>query len=299
MSSPRFPLTISVLIACVSIAAANAEDEVGGYLFFGSDVSAESGKSHFPIVTMDKKNIYVDAGVDVKKVSHRASVRTRPELVLAETFADVLEIHFTTSSMANMQRAAQAVSDMHYAQFQTEVEVAMLNAQAEGDLSSGEDLSPADRALVGEIQDVEQDNADFQTAMQDSLDTGAFELDELADSIHVNCTLIPEKDIQGAYCVIVVSHNTMDMDTGEMLGRARFARAKYIGDLLADELVGLRLRVAVGEFNKEEAEFEFHLFTQDGEQVALSSSRGLKPLTPQEVATFKELSEKTSLRNRG
>jgi hypothetical protein len=84
-----------------------------------------------------------------------------------------------------------------------------------------------------------------------------------------------------------------------MEGRGRFARAKYIGDLLAEEIVELRVRVSTGEFNKETAEFQMHLFTGDGEQVAMSNSRGLKPLTPQEVATFRELSAKTSLRNNG
>ncbi len=286
------------LFACGALPFSQAQEKPGGYLFFGSEVSAEAGKSYFPIVAVDKKNIYVDSGIGVKKVSTKASVRTRPELVLSERYADILEIKFSTSSMANMQRQAQVVSDMHYAQFQSEIEVAMLSGQLEGTETDG-DLSASDQSIMGQIEDVQQDNQDFQDSMQDGLDVGAFEVDELADSVHVKGTMIPETDIPGAYCVIVVNHDSMDIESGELLGRVRFARAKYIGDLQQEELVSIQTRIAVGEFNAETAEFEFHLFTQDGEQVALSNSRGLKPLTPQEVATFKELSAKTSLEREG
>ncbi len=277
---------------------AQEEAETGGYLFFGSSVSAESGESHFPVVSVDKKNIFVDAGIDVKKVSMRAPCRVRAELMLSERFADVLEMKFTTSSMTNLQRSAQAVSDMQYSAVQSEIQVSMLSAQLEGDPLSP-DASASDMAIQSQIEDVQQDNSDFQSSMQDSLDMGTFEAEELADTIHVKGTLIPKNDLPGAYCVVVVDHDIQDLETGEIEGRGRFARAKYIGDLLAEEIVELRVRVSTGEFNKETADYQMHLFTGDGEQVALSNSRGLKPLTPQEVATFKELSAKTSLRNNG
>jgi len=205
---------------------------------------------------------------------------------------------FTTSSMTNLQRSAQAVSDMQYSAVQAEIQVSMLNSQLEGDPLSP-DASPSDMAIQSQIEDVQQDNSDFQSSMQDSLDMGTFEAEELADTVHVKGTLIPKTDLPGAYCVIVVDYDVQDLETGELEGRGRFARAKYIGDLLAEEIVELRVRVSTGEFNKETAEFQMHLFTGDGEQVAMSNSRGLKPLTPQEVATFRELSAKTSLRNNG
>ncbi len=274
------------------------EPETGGYLFFGTSVSAEAGDSHFPIVGMDKKNIFVDAGINVKKVSLRAPCRVRSELMLSESFADVLEMKFTTSSMTNLQRSAQAVSDMQFSAVQSEIHVSMLSSQLEGDPFSP-DASASDMAIQSQIEDAQQDNSDFQASMQDSLDMGTFEADELADTVHVKGTLIPKTDLLGAYCVIVVDHEVHDLETGEIEGRGRFARAKYIGDLLAEEIVELRVRVSTGEFNIETADYQMHLFTGDGEQVAMSNSRGLKPLTPQEVATFKELSAKTALRSNG
>ena len=268
---------------------AQDEDETGGYLFFGTEVSALVGKSNFPMVTMDKKNIYVDIGTEVKKISLRSPCAVRTELILTERFVDVLEMKFNTSSMENIKRAARAVSDMHVAEFQSEVEIARI--QGFGGMPA-EDLSEAD---TQRIDDIRQDNDDFQTGMQEGLDQGAFEADELADTVHVNGTIIPKTDVEGAYCIVVVDYDRRDLNTGEIEGRGRFARARFIGDMYEEEIVGLNVRCAVGEFNTETAVYSLFLFDKDGDQVAMSNSRGLKPLTVLEVALFRELAAKTAL----
>jgi len=268
---------------------AQDEDETGGYLFFGTEVSALVGKSNFPMVTMDKKNIYVDIGTEVKKVSLRSPCAVRTELVLTERFVDVLEMKFNTSSMENIKRAARAVSDMHVAEFQSEVEIARI--QGFGGMPA-EDLSEAD---TQRIDDIRQDNDDFQTGMQEGLDQGAFEADELADTVHVSGTIIPKTDVEGAYCIVVVDYDRQDLNTGEIEGRGRFARARFIGDMYEEEIVGLNVRCAVGEFNTETAAYSVFLFDKNGEQVAMSNSRGLKPLTVMEVKLFRELAAKTAL----
>lgn len=281
------------LFAFTSLLAQEVPEETGGYLFFGTEASAEAGKSHFPIVAVDKKNIYVDEGTGVKKVSQRASVRTRPELKLAERYADVLDFKYKASSMENIKRAAQLVADMQFQQTQAEVEVAILSGQMEGNVGDL-DLSASDQQIVSQIEDIQQDTSDFQSSMQDALDTGAFEIDELVDTVFVKGTLDPVTDIPGAYCVVVVNYDVMDIETREIEGRNRVARARYLGDLVAGELVDLQLRIPLSEFPEDSADYEFHLFTGDGEQVALSNSKGLKPLTPEQVATFRELEAKTS-----
>lgn len=268
---------------------AQDEDETGGYLFFGTEVSALVGKSNFPMVTMDKKNIYVDIGTEVKKISLRSPCAVRTELVLTERFVDVLEMKFNTSSMENIKRAARAVSDMHVAEFQSEVEIARI--QGFGGMPA-EDLSEAD---TQRIDDIRQDNDDFQTGMQEGLDQGAFEADELADTVHVNGTIIPKTDVEGGYCIVVVDYDRQDLNTGEIEGRGRFARARFIGDMYEEEIVRLNVRCAVGEFNTETAVYSLFLFDKDGDQVAMSNSRGLKPLTVMEVKLFRELAAKTAL----
>ena len=201
----------------------------------------------------------------------------------------LLAMDFNTSSMRNIQRASRAVSDMHQAQFQSEIEIARIQgfggALGESELSEGD---------VQQIEDIRQTNDDFQVGMQEGLDSGAFEAEELADTIHVKGTLIPQVDIEGAYCIVVVTYDRQDPSSGENLGRGSFARARYIGDMFQEEIVELRVRCAVGEFNTDTASYSLHLFSKEGEQVAMSNSRGLKPLTAQEVTTFRELAAKTS-----
>ncbi len=284
-----FALVSLFAFAVSGLYAQDAEENAAGYLFFSLDVSAESGRSHFPIVAVDQKNIYVDNGMAVKKVSARASCRVRKELMLAENYAEVLDIDFNTSSMRNLQRQANAVSDMHVAQFQSETEIALIK----GSVGFGEELSDTAQA---QIEDIQQTNDDFQTGMQEGLDHGAFEVDEFADTVHVRSTLLPNRDMEDTYCVVVVSYRREDPESREFEGEGLFARARYVGDLRKDELTVIRVRCAVGEFNTDTAEYQLYLFSKEGEPVALSNSQGLKPLTAQQVATFKELSEKTALK---
>ncbi len=265
-------------------------EQPGGYLFFGTDAAAFSGKSSFPIVRVDKKNIYVDIGTDVKRISGRAPCTVRPELILTEDFADVLEMRFNTSSMVNLQRAAQAVSDMHVAEFQSEVEIARI--QGFGGAAE-DDLTEAD---LDRIDDIRQNNEEFQTSMQDGLDHGTFERDDAADTVFVKGTIVPSTDIEEAFCIVVVTFDKEDPETGENLGRASFARARYLGDLVANDYFDLNVRCAMQEFMTESAEYSFYLFSKEGTQVAMSNSRGLKPLTPEEVATFRDLETRTALR---
>ena len=54
------------LVVFTNLSAQGVPGEPGGYLFFGTEASAEAGQSHFPIVGVDKKHIYVDEGTGVK-----------------------------------------------------------------------------------------------------------------------------------------------------------------------------------------------------------------------------------------
>ena len=302
----KLPKLSNLSVACLSLSVftnlsgQDVQEKTGGYLFFGTEASAEAGKSHFPIVGVDNKHIYVDGGTGVKKVSQRASVRTRPELKLAEQYVNVLDFKYSASSMENTKRAAQLVADMQFQEMQSEVEVALLRSQMDngGDVFGG-DLSAADQGIASQIEEVQQETSDFQSSMQDALDTGAFEVDDFVDTVYVKGTLDPLTDIPGAYCVVVVNYDVVDISSLEIEGRNRVARVRYLGDVTAGELLGIQLRVLVNEFPEDSATYEFHLFSQDGEQVALSNSNRLKPLTPEQVATFRELEAKTSLLDRG
>ncbi len=280
MNLTRLPKTfiVSVLLAACAASGLSAQEIAPGYLFLGSEPSARSGKSFFPIVAMDKKKIYVDEGTKIRKVSPNAPCRTRIKTKVSDRFVEVLELDFGTSSMSNLQRSSDAVADMQMADSQREAKIALIQ---QGGGAAGQDQET-------QINEVKQNSSDFQERMKADLDAGNFELDELADTIYVKGEFLPKTDVPGAYCIVVVTSQRQDFTTREYIGKSQSVRAKYLGDLTKDQIYKLKVRCAVNEFNLRMAEYQLHLFSETGEQVAMSTSRALKALTDEEFRKFQE-----------
>jgi len=253
----------------------NGQEAPGGYLFLGGEATARSGKSYFPVVTMDKKKIHVDEGIKIKKVPQNAPVRTRLKTRVSDRFVEVLELDFGTSSMANLKRSSDAVADMQLAQAQSESNIAFIE-QGEGSAE----------AKAAEISVVKEDSDDFQDRTKNDVDTGNYELDEVADTIYLTGEFLPRSDIPGAYCIIVVTSQRQDFKSLEYVGKYQAARAKYLGDLIEGKIFKLKVRCALSEFNLRRAEYQLHLYSETGEQVAMSNSRSLKSLTEEEFQKF-------------
>ena len=54
-----------------------------------------------------------------------------------------------------------------------------------------------------------------------------------------------------------------------------------------DEIRKLNLRFSLPEFSLKSVEYSLHLYTDIGDEIAMSSSRGLKPLTQSEFEKLK------------
>ena len=265
------------IMTSLSVAWLFAQETPGGYLFLGGEATARSGKSYFPVVTMDKKKIHVDEGIKTKKVSQNAPVRMRLKTRVSDRFVDVLELDFGTSSMSNLKRSSDAIADMQLAQAQSESKIALIE---QGDGSA--DTKAAEISVVKEYSE------DFQDRTKNDIDTGNYELDEVADTIYVTGEFLPRSDVPGAYCVIVVTSQRQDFNSREYVGKYQGARAKYLGDLAEGKIFKLKVRCALSEFNLRRAEYQIHLFSETGEQVAMSNSRALKSLTQEEFQKFQE-----------
>lgn len=281
MNFTRLPETFiaSVLLAAGAASGLSAQEIAPGYLFLGSEPSARSGKSFFPIVAMDKKKIYVDEGTKIRKVSPNAPCRTRIKTKVSDRFVEVLELDFGTSSMSNLQRSSDAVADMQMAESQSEAKIALIQQGGGGGSAQDQD---------NQINELKRSGSEFQERMKKDLDDGNFELDELADTIYVKGEFLPKTDVPGAYCIVVVTSQRQDFTTREYIGKSQSVRAKYLGDLTKDQIYKLKVRCAVNEFNLRMAEYQLHLFSETGEQVAMSTSRALKALTDEEFRKFQE-----------
>lgn len=259
-----------------------AQEDSGGYLFYGSEASARSGKSYFPIIGMDKRKIHVDLGTKLKKVPANAACQTRLALKVSDRFVEVLELDYDTASMTNLQRSSNAVADMQLAGAQSEAEIALLDREGGASRET-------------KINEIRQENNEFQERMKRDLDDGNFELEELADTVYVKGEFLPQADVPGAYCIVVVTSQRQDFTTREYIGKVQGARAKYLGDLTKGRIYKLKARCALGEFSLRRAEYQLHLFSETGEQVAMSNSRGLRTLTGEE---FQKLDSSLGRSNR-
>ena len=276
---------VSFVLVCVSslgLSQEDSEDAIRGYLFVGSDANARSGKSFLPVVGADKHKIYVDAGTKTKKVSLRAACRANKRLIVSEKFVQVLDIHLGVVSVANMNRTADAIADAQFMDMQAEVAINDVRSGAANDLP----LTGNVDTRLG-VDEFERSNEDFQRDSLINLQDGVYGIDGVADTVIIKGEVIPQSDIKGAYCLIVVDFTAIDYDSKESLGRRRHGGIRYVGDLRKDEIRKLNLRFSLPEFSLKSVEYSLHLYTDIGDEIAMSISRGLKPLTQSEFEKLK------------
>lgn len=257
-----------------------AQDNSGGYVFQGITFSARSGQSYYPVVAVDKKRIHVDLGTKTKKVGLQAPCMAQSTMRVSSKFVEVLELGVFTSSLSNLQRASDAVADMQRAEIQSETHAAIVSSRAGG--TSGN----ANRAAAEQIRSIKETNQEFQSGMQEGLDSRAFEQTGVADAVFLDLEISPQSDIEGAFCVFTVNYLVKNIDTGRTIGKRRVARIKYLGDLKRGEIFRFKKRFGFNEFLLDTAEHSIHIFSKDGEEIAMSDSRGLKALSRDDFETI-------------
>ncbi len=251
------------------------EDEIVGYSFHGATVVAPTGRALFPVIGVDKKKIYVDAGIETKKVSLESLCFAQTQFRVSPTLLEVLEMDVVTSSMANLHRNSEMVAEMQRAQFQSEAEIAILKGG--GSIFDVHPRSPA-RENVQRINEIQEITSELQTSIQEGLDSGTFEAGGLADTVYVEAEIMPSADVEGAYWVFALTFEAKNLDTGKPIGLRRVAKARYLGDLKEGKVFKLKKRFATPEFSLASSKYSLHVFSSSGEEVALSNSHGLKPL---------------------
>ncbi len=264
----------TVAVATIGFATVlSGQEEPAGYLFEGLSMSARSGKSFFPVVSADKRKIYVDAGDSTKKVSLESPCLVRSKASISETILDVLESNVVTSSLTNLHRESEVIAEMHRAQGQSESHAAIARTQG------------GSRASISDIQ---SSGEEIRSSIQDDLDERKFDGSGMADTVYLDMELLPSVDIEGAYCVFALSYMAVNKDTGKPIGNRRLGRVKYMGDLKAGKVFKLKKRIALNEFSLSDSEYSVHVFSGEGEEIALSNSRRLRGLSAAQMDQVRE-----------
>ncbi len=285
-----FALSSFLLIASNQSVWASSDEEPAGYLFMGSDLSAKQGKSHFPVVKVDKKNIYVDQGSKIRKVSISSPSRLTNNIVLSEDFVEVLELDYNFASMQSLEAQSRAVSDMFMMAAQTEYEVSRL----EGALEADSGLSEAQRDEIrNDISRLEYDNDNVQENVQELIDSGHFDDVSQNDTLFMDIEILPTSDIADAYCVVEISFDPDPENAKDSVRRTSFVRTSYIGDLVAGRGERIRFSRKLAPFPDNNVQCKLHIYSNQKGEIATSLSRGLKSMTAKEVARYRELASKT------
>lgn len=285
-SRPRFGFLIAAVWAAIGSSTIESqerpEEAIRGYLFVGADASARSGKAFLPVVGVDKRRIQVDAGSKTKKVSLRAACRANKRLSVSDKFIQILDIQLGVVSVANLNRTADAIADAQFMDMQAE---AAINDVRSGTASNLPLRGGIDTRLG--VDEFERSNEEFQQDSLINLQDGAYGVDGVADTVIIKGEMIPRSDIPGAFCLLVVDFGAIDYDSKESLGRRRIGGIRYVGDLRKDEIEKLNLRFSLSEFTLKSVEYSLHLYSESGDEVAMSSSKGLKALTHSEYEKLK------------
>jgi len=103
----------------------------------------------------------------------------------------------------------------------------------------------------------------------------------------LSCKIRSPEGIPEAYGLLVVAFDRPDPNTGSVPVTKRIAAAHYVGDLLEGEIMDLGLDFSLTEFPFENARYSFHLYSKNGEEMALTNSSGLRELSAEEYVELK------------
>lgn len=244
-------------------------------MFLGVEPLVKTAKSFLPIKSVKKKHIFVDNGDNAKRLPIQTPCVLRTQWIMTEKFAEVLEMK-TSMALTGSQTETDALANM----IQNERRSAILAADAR---NSG------DGRLAASI---EERNRDYQSSVQDLIERGELVEEGLADTITIRSSILPQLDIDDASIVACVTYDIQDPETGSVLQRGGSAKAYYLGDLRMGEVHEIKFRAVMKSFKEEGAEVSMHLYSSNGDQVALSNSQNLKSLTPEQAKKLREQSQK-------
>jgi len=289
-------LQFSVLGA-ISSAQEDAGDTSGYFMFLGAELRAEFRSRLLPVLSADRKGLYVDNVKGIKRVRYGARCALEPTVSLSTSIAQIEGLDLNFSNRAQTRRESQALAAMQSAANVSESNVARVNQNIEGveaDMASGvisrEQGEAQIQNLEVESSDIQQSQQNLEDFTQDALAGGDFAPDGVNDTVHLKMDVVSSEDLANAYCAVVLKYveNTAIARLKEGPSVRVFIRK--VGDLQAEIPQRVRFSASLGsEGVYNDAEVELYLFAGDGRPIATNLSRGLKMLTQAQLERLREL----------
>lgn len=255
-----------------------ASEESGFYAFESGRILVSYKSGFLPVLSADKKGIYIETERGLKKVRYSTPCRLFPHTAISDEIVGISEIEFGFDNLKQARLESSAVTDMMMAEAGTEMAIVLKGGSVSGVPSAS--LSEETAAEIKDLRDRQE--LDNET-MQRSLEEDAYSRGELSDLINVKFRLQSETDLVNVYCAMVVRYVQSGFDGSKELRKAAVVRMKRVGDLDEGIPEKVKFTYPLAEGFVNEAGIDILLFHGESQPLATNLSRGLRSLTVEEL----------------
>jgi len=289
---PKFGYGLSVLAAIFIALSSQAQDSESPeqrdfYLFMSGKVSAQVKKQFYPVESFDGKRLNLDGYKRTLTPTKNLNCSLSPLMVISPYYGEIRDLEYSFDSNAEKFRTMMVIKEMNAEQMRfeagNEFEKAVANMDRQGD------------SVPFTQQDIDNIALDELTKDQKEDELLKAGLNKLIDSIHVRCTLVPDRSIENAFAAAVIRIDAM----GNSGDRISFVRIAPIGDLQAGIGKTIKFESVFPELRAGNADIDLFLFDGDGKHIATNRSRGLQKLTPEELEEFRNLDKRAKAKKAG
>ncbi len=269
--------SIAVAFAFSTHAEDKVSSESGYYAFFSGDLVAAYKSGFLPVLSADRKGVYIDTDKGIKRVRYSTECRLLSKMAISDQIVAISGIKFGFDNLQQSQLEASAMTETMREEAAVERTALLRGGGIAG--SPPEGPSEEVQADIDEMKDVQSKNSEF---VRESLENDAYSRGELSDLINVRFDLLPETDLKNVYCAMVVRYLQRDENFSDRFAKARIVRMKKIGDLDTGRPNKVRFSYPLPEGFVNDNGIEIVLFSGEGKPIATNLSRNLRPLTVEE-----------------
>ncbi|GAB5559028.1 MAG: hypothetical protein SynsKO_06750 [Synoicihabitans sp.] len=265
-------------LAVAASADENENHESGYYSFSGGHLIAAYKSEFFPVLSGDRRGVFVDTDQGLKRVRYDSACRLLVKPVVSDRIVEISGIKFGFDNLQHSRNEAAAMSQMMQDEISTERSILMRGGGIAGTPPGGHD--PELQAMLNEMKTVQGENSEF---IQETLDNDAYRRGVLSDLINVKFDLLSGDDLEHVYCAMVVRFLRRDQNMEGKFSRTGIVRMKRIGNLSGGKSKRVRFSYPLPEGFVNEHGIELFLYRGDGEPLATNLSKNLRLVDTSEV----------------
>lgn len=275
---------IGMLSAAFAASVSAADSGRRHYAFSSGDLVAAYKSGFLPVLSGDKRGVYVDTGRGIKRIRYSAECRLLPKLGISNQIVTISDAKFGFDNLRQARLETGAVSEMMQNEAATEAAILMKGGGIAGGPPEG--LSDEIQAEINEMKTRQAETSEF---VKESLEDDAYDRGELSDIINVKFSLLPEKDLENVYCAMLVRYLQRDGNNSGEFAKVQVVRMKKIGNLNTGRPNKVKFSYPLPEGLVNDKGIELFLFSGDGKPLATNLSRNLRPLTKEEFERVQAL----------